>query len=112
MKPLRHPLVPDGRGHRSPQTLLLIDERDGLLREAARFYPGASDREAARLIRAALSRYRDGRWRRDRSEATCPVQHRDKLVQTMWRVLKVRDAIPSDRTIRAVLARSDAADEI
>ena len=40
------------------------------------------------------------------------MQHRDKLVQTMWRVLKVRDAIPSDRTIRAVLARSDAADEI
>jgi hypothetical protein len=40
------------------------------------------------------------------------VQHRDKLVQTIRRVLKVRDAIPSDRTIRAVLARSDAADEI
>jgi hypothetical protein len=54
-----------------------------------------------------LMRYRDGRWRRDRSELTCPVQHHGKLVQTMWRVLKVRDAIPSDRTIRAVLARSD-----
>jgi hypothetical protein len=45
MKPLRHPLVPDGRGHRTPQTLLLLDERDKLLIEAARFYPGASDGE-------------------------------------------------------------------
>lgn len=39
--PVRHPLSPDGRGHRSPQTLLLIDERNKLLVEAARFYPGA-----------------------------------------------------------------------
>ena len=27
--------VPIGRGHRTPQTMLLIDERDTLLREAA-----------------------------------------------------------------------------
>ena len=46
--PLRHPLLRVGRGQRSPQTLLMIRERDALLREAARFYPGASDREAAR----------------------------------------------------------------
>jgi hypothetical protein len=64
MKPLRHPLVPDGRGHRTPQTLLLLDERDKLLIEAARFYPGASDREVGRLLRIALLRYQNGRWRR------------------------------------------------
>ncbi len=100
MKPLRHPLVPVGRGHRSPQTLLLIDQRNALLIEAAGFYPGASDREAARLIRVSLLRYRDGRWRRDRSEATCPVQHQGKLTQTLWRILKTRDAVPSAMTIR------------
>ena len=54
----------DGRGHRSPQTMLLIDKRNALLIEAARFFPGASDREAARRIRNALSIYRDGRGSR------------------------------------------------
>ena len=78
--PLRHPLMPvDGRGKRSPQTQLLTDERNAYLIEAARHFPGLSQREQARQLRHALSRYRDGRWRRDRSEATCPVQHRDKL---------------------------------
>jgi hypothetical protein len=33
--PLRHPLLPVGRGHRLPQTLLAISERDHLLRECA-----------------------------------------------------------------------------
>ena len=52
MRPLRHPLVPDGRdpGHRTPQTLLLIDERDKLLIAASRFFPGLSQREAARRL--------------------------------------------------------------
>ena len=31
-----------------------LDERDRYLIEAARFYPGASDREAARQLRSAL----------------------------------------------------------
>ncbi len=35
-------------GQRSPQTLLLIDERTALLVEAARFFPGLSQRETAR----------------------------------------------------------------
>ena len=104
MKPLRHPLVPDGRGHRTPATLLVLDERDALLIEAAKFYPGASDREIARQLRTALSTYRNGRWRRDRSEATCPVQHRGKLTATLWAILKTKDALVSDRTIRRALA--------
>jgi len=36
-------LVPDGRGRRTPQTLLLIDERDKLLIEAAHFFPGTKN---------------------------------------------------------------------
>ena len=49
MKPVRvgdlTTVVPvDGRGHRTPQTMLL-DKRDKLLLEIAhRFYPGISDR--------------------------------------------------------------------
>jgi hypothetical protein len=53
------------------------------MREAARFFPGASDREVARRLHSALVIYRGGRWHRDRSEATCPAQHRGKLTQTL-----------------------------
>jgi hypothetical protein len=97
----------DGRGKRSNETLLRINERDRYLMEAARFYPNASgDREIARQLRTALLNYRNGRWRRDRAEALCPPQHKGKLVQTLWCLLKTRDAIPGDRTVRAVLTRA------
>jgi hypothetical protein len=89
-------------GQRSPQTLLLIDERDALLREAALFHPG-SQRETARRLRLALSIYRDGRWRRDRSEATCPPQHAGKLRAVCWMILKTHDHVPSVATIRRAL---------
>jgi hypothetical protein len=105
MKPLRHPLVP-GPGIRTRQTELLISERDNLLAQAAKFFPGCRHREIARRLRSALSTYRNGRWRRDRIEATCPPQHKGKLVQIMWMILKTIDAIPCDRTVRTALAQS------
>jgi hypothetical protein len=47
-----------GPGHRMPQTMLLIDERDKLLIEAARrFCIGMSDRQAAHRVRTALLRH-------------------------------------------------------
>jgi hypothetical protein len=95
-----------GRTHgRTPAVRLALDERDRYLVEAAKFYPGCSDREIERPLRIALSTYRAGRWRRDRAEALCPAQHRGKLTQTLWCLLKSRDAIPSERLVRAVLAR-------
>ena len=102
MDPNAAPL--DGRGRRTPRALLMMDERDALLIEAARFFPGASDREIARQLRTALSRYRDGRWRREQVEVRCPAQHEGKLTALLWCVLKVRDHVPSERLIRAVLA--------
>ena len=94
----------DRRGRRSIGLLAALGQRDRLLIEAAaRFYPGCSQRETARLIHIALSRFRDGRWRRDRIEALCPVQHRGKLTATLWRLLKVRDHVPSEMTIRRAL---------
>jgi hypothetical protein len=67
----------DGRSHgRTPAVLLVIEERDKLIRAAARFYPGASDREVARRLRSALPVYAAGRWRRDRSETTLGRQPR------------------------------------
>ena len=96
----------DGRGRRTPQTLLLLDERTALLREAARFYPGLSQRETARRLRMAVSIYRHGRWRRDQSELTCPPQHAGKLTAVCWAILKTRDHVPSEMTIRRALGYS------
>jgi hypothetical protein len=103
---LTHVVPVDGRGRRTLQTQLQIYERDKLLVEAAKYFPGASDCEIARRLHIALVRYRNGRWRRDGSEATCPVQHCGKLMQALWCLLKTRDAIPGERTIRAVLSRT------
>ena len=106
MRPLRHPLVPDNRGHRSPRFLLQLDERDRYLIKAARHFPGLSHRETARLLRCRLTIYRDGRWRRSRSEVWCP-HPVDRIEATLWAILKVRDHVPSERLIRAVLSRTE-----
>lgn len=99
-------LLRPGPGCRTPQTLLLIDERDRYLIEAAAHFQGLSHREVARRLRTALLRYRDGRWRRDRSELTCPPQHAGKLTAVLWALLKTRDHVPSDMTIRRALGYS------
>jgi hypothetical protein len=96
----------DGRGRRTPRVRLALDERNALLIEAAQFFPGCSDREVARLIRTALLRFQLGSWRRDRSEALCPPRHAGRLDAVLWCLLKIRDAIPSERLIRLVLSRS------
>jgi hypothetical protein len=93
------------RGHRSPQTLLVINERDKYLIAAARFFPGISDREIARQLHRALATYHAGRWRRDYTEATCPMQHKGRLQQLLWLIFKVHDHVPSLGTVRAALAR-------
>jgi hypothetical protein len=101
---LTHATPVDGRGHgRTPAVRLVLDERGKLLIEAAKFFPGASDREIARQLRIALARYRDGRWRRDRAELTCPPQHRGKLVQVLWMILKTKDVPVAERTMRRIL---------
>ena len=103
MMHVRHVAL-DGRGHgRTPRVQLMIDERNRYLRAAAKFYPGCGDREVARQLRAALMRYRNGRFRRDRSDLTCPVQHKGKLVEILYRLLRVKDHVPSEITIRRAL---------
>jgi hypothetical protein len=113
MKPVRtieltHAAAIDGSSHgRTPAVLLVLDERNALIRAAARFYPGDSDREIARRLHRALAIYRSSRWqRRDCIEATCPAQHRGKLMQAMWLILKTRDYVPSEMTIRRALGYS------
>jgi hypothetical protein len=112
MKPLHsielttHAVPLDGRGHRSSETLLRIDERNALLVEIAdRFYPGLSDREAARRLRSRLLIYRNGRWRRTCTELRAP--HPPEKIETLlWQLLRVRDAVPGERLVRYVLARA------
>jgi hypothetical protein len=95
----------DGRGKRSNETLLRFDERDKLLREAAhRYCAGMSDRAAALMLRSKLLRYREGAWRRERTEELCPPRHTGRIEALMWATLKVRDNVPSERLVRAVLA--------
>ena len=106
MKPLRHPLVPvDARGRRPPADVVARTIRDHLLRTAAaRFCVGVSDRQAAMMLRAKLDRYRLGAWRRDRVEVQCPARLKGALNELFWTLLKIRDAVPGDRTVRAALA--------
>lgn len=105
MKPLRHPLVADGRGRRTPAAVLALAVRDHLLREAARRYcVGMSDRQAAVFLRTKLARYREGAWRRDRVEEQCPARYRGTITELFWLALTIRDAVSGDRTIRMALA--------
>ena len=53
----------------------------------------------------ALSTYRDGRWRRDRSELRCPPHHVGKLTEVLYLLLRTRDVLVSERTIRMILSR-------
>ena len=107
MRPVRtieltHAAAIDGHG-RTRAVELLISERNALIRAAAKFYPGCSGREIARQLHTALLRYHGGRWQRDRSETSCPPQHKGKLVQVMWMILKTNDAPVGARTIRRAL---------
>jgi hypothetical protein len=94
-----------GPGQRSPQTLLLLDERDVLLREVAeRFFLDTSDREIARTLHAALTRYACTAWQqRERTELTCPRRHDGTIRAFYWRILRTIDHVPSERTIRRAL---------
>lgn len=103
MKLIRHPLVP-GPGHRTPQTLLAINERDRYLRAAAdRFCVGLSDRAAGEMLRKKLLNYRSGAWRRDEWENLCPTRHKGTLNELLWMTLKARNQVPSEMTIRRAL---------
>ena len=96
---MKHERFVEGRGRRTPSTLLMIDERDALLVEAARFYPGLSQREIARRLRSRLLIYRNGRWRRSCAELKAP-HPPEKIDAVLWAILRVKDYVPSEMTIR------------
>jgi hypothetical protein len=93
-----------GRGRRLPATMATIYIRNALLVEMAKlFHRGASNHAAAAAIRKRLALYRAGAWRRHCAEETLPAALVGKIEELLWFVLKQRDAVPSERTIRAAL---------
>jgi hypothetical protein len=93
----------DGRGRRSNETLLRLDELDKLLVEiACRFYPGVSHRETAHRLRRSWLLYQQGRWRRTCAELKPPHDPRS-LDAALWHLLWIRDYVPSEMTIRRAL---------
>lgn len=95
----------DGRGRRPPADVVARAIRDHLLRvAAARFCAGLSERQAALILRAKLIRYREAAWPSDRSLEQCPARHRGTISELMWTILRIRDAIPGDRSLRTALA--------
>jgi hypothetical protein len=69
--PVRHHQF--GPGRRTPNTLLMLDERDRFLRSAAELYcDGMSRRRAAEWLHGKLRRYAGGSWRRDRESPASP----------------------------------------
>jgi hypothetical protein len=95
----------DRRGKRSDETMRALAERDRLIAEAAAtFMSDRSSLSAATRLHEALSRYQQGGWRRHRTEHQCPTRLCGRLDGYCWRILRARDAVPSERTIRRVLA--------
>jgi hypothetical protein len=96
----------DRRGHRLPETLASLDQRDALLCEAAAaFFPDTSHRQAAIRLRTALARYECSAWRRERVAVTVPSRHAGRLDGFCWRILRAVDHVVSVSLIRQILAR-------
>jgi hypothetical protein len=104
--PLNDATPVERRGRRTEATTRSIATRNRLLIEAAaRHCAGQSSRSAASALRGALVRYREGAWRRHRVEDQCPVRLVGRLDEYLWRILRARDHVPSERTIRRALAK-------
>jgi hypothetical protein len=103
----------DRRGRRLADTMLALGERDRWLAEAAsRFLPGWSARAASRRLHEALSRYKLGAWRRERTSETVPLRRRGHLEGHFWMILRARDHVPSERTIRAAIDAKKSGDRL
>lgn len=78
--------------------------RSVALCRAAAFVVGPSQRETARKLHEAFTRYREGAWRRERFEATCPARRVGRIEECLWDALKARDASVSEITVRRALS--------
>lgn len=96
-----------GPGQRSAQTTAILAERDHHLRAAAaEFYPGLPPAHQARELHARWTHYRASGWHHERALDAAPLFRAGTLQARLWAVLRLRDFVPSERTLRAVLATS------
>lgn len=98
-----------GDGQRSAHTEANIEARDKLLREsAAEFFPGLLVTQQARGLHLRWTRYEASRWPHERTLDAVPPHRIATLEGRFWAILKKRDTVPAERTIRAIL-RADLA---
>jgi len=91
-------------GHRSARTELARQERDRWIREAAaRYFEGATIREAARQIAEDLARYHASGWKRDASLPECPERYRGRLRECSWNILRANRGSLSEGAVRRIL---------
>lgn len=99
-------LKPQG-GQRSAQTVAILAERDRLLREAAaEFFSGLLVTQQARELHRRWTRYEASGWRRERALDVVPSSRLGTLEGRLWAILRLRDFVPCERTIRGALATS------
>ena len=96
-----------GPGQRSWETRAALDQRDRLLRDAAkRFLGGLSVAAQADRLHKELSRYCASAWQRERTYERCPDRHRGSMHECLWLLLKLHDRVLSARSLRLILATS------
>lgn len=99
-----------GSQGRTPQFMAALDERDRLLREAARdFLPDLLEAHQARELHRRWTLYEASGWRRgERSLPVAPAHGVGTLEGRLWAVLRLRDNVLGERTIRRTLAMGRA----
>jgi hypothetical protein len=67
-------------------------------------FPGLNSSQQAFKFYKGFHGYATTSWIRDRQEAQCP-ERLGRRQRDYWRILKLHERVPAERTIRAILAR-------
>ena len=96
-----------GPGQRKAATIASIASRDELLRAAAaEFFPDLRPAEQARDMHQHWRRYVAAGWPRERALEEPPERRRGTIEGALWRVMKTRDHLLAERSLRLILAVS------
>lgn len=94
-------------GQRSSQTQRILIERDRLVCEAAKeFWPDETNSEQARNLHQHWTRYAASAWPRERALERVPDRRAGSVEARLWAIMRVKDHVISERSIRALLAGS------
>ena len=94
-------------GQRSSHTQRILTERDRLVCEAAEeFWPLETRSEQARNLYQNWARYAASAWPRERALDRVPARRVGSVEARLWAIMRVKDHVISERSIRALLAAS------